>query len=119
MPVLMAIFAALGGIAFWRRRQIGDDARKISDAARSRVQHSRSGKKRLLTELGRHYYASSTNGDDVDHQAEMARIVHQLVDIEAESAEDAGDTTSTEEAGDATSAEEDDDVMSAKADESA
>ncbi len=102
MPLLMAIIAAVGGIAFWRRKTIRDDAQRINDAARSRVQTHRSDRKKLLTELGQHYYANSTNGDDVDHLAEMTRLVDQLIEIDSESADEDIDVTSAEEDGDVT-----------------
>jgi hypothetical protein len=98
MPFVLAVIAALGGVAFWRRKKIGDDASRISEAARSRVQEYRSDKKKLLTELGQHYYSNSTNGDDADHEAEMARIVGQLIELDGKSAlEDVGESSAEEE----------------------
>lgn len=100
MPLLVAIVGAVSGLAFWRRKKLKDDAQRIGEAARDRVQR-RPARKKLLTELGQHYYAESTNGDDVDHQAEMARIVDQLSEIDSESAGEDGAATAVEAGGDA------------------
>jgi len=82
MPVVMAVVAALGGLAFWRRRQLGQEAQKLSDSARHAVQEMRSGRKELLVELGEHVYAKSVGDGDPSNEDEISRIIGELAEID-------------------------------------
>ncbi len=100
MHPLVWIGAALGGLAFWRRKHLKEDAEKVTavakdatsrvttvaqdakDAASSRMAAARSGRKALLVELGEALYASRTDpGSDTD--AEIDRLVAELEKLDA------------------------------------
>jgi hypothetical protein len=94
------IGAALGGLAFWRRKHLKEDAEKVTAvakdakaAATSRVAVARSGRKSLLVQLGEAVYASRTDPGG-DATAEIDRLVGDLEELDAaldEAGEDAGD----------------------------
>lgn len=100
MHPLVWIGAALGGLAFWRRNHLKDDAEKVAavavdakEAAMSRVAVVRSGRKALLVELGEAVYAGRT-GSGGDASAEIDRLVGELEEVDAalaEAAEEAAD----------------------------
>ena len=87
MPILLAVLAALGGVAIWRRKKIGSDAQRVGDAARQTVQKMTSSRKDLMAELGSHVYAQSTGDTEVDHEAEIKRIIGELEALDATSDE--------------------------------
>lgn len=103
MHPLVWIGAALGGLAFWRRKHLKDDAEKVAtaavdakEAAMSRVAVVRSGRKALLVQLGEAVYASRTESGG-DASAEIDRLVVELEEVDAalaEAGEDAGDESS-------------------------
>lgn len=88
MPVLLAMMAALGGLAIWRRKKIGEDAQRFGSAARQTVHGIRSGRKELLVELGERVYARSTGDDEDDNEAEISRLIGRLVQIDAVTKDD-------------------------------
>lgn len=100
MHPLIWIGAALGGLVFWRRKHLKEDAEKVSAVARdtraaatSRVAVARSGRKSLLVQLGEAVYASRTDSGG-DATAEIDRLVGELEELDlalAESGEDSGD----------------------------
>lgn len=83
MPVVLAVVAALGGLVFWRRKQFGQEAQKFGSAARQTVHELRSGRKDLLLELGERVYAKSTGDEDPAAEAEISRLIGELVQIDA------------------------------------
>lgn len=83
MPVLLAIIAALGGLAFWRRKKLGEDAQRLKGAARQTVDQMRSRRKDLLVELGERTYAKSIGEEDADNEAEISRLISALTEIDA------------------------------------
>ncbi len=98
MPVFLAIAAVLGGLAFWRRKQIGDEAKKLESTARQAVNEMRSGRKDLLVELGERVYAQSTGDAGPDNDDEISRLVGELVQIDAANKqEEAGEATDESE----------------------
>ena len=97
MPIVLAILAALGGLAFWRRKQLGEEAQKIGSAARQTVHEMRSGRKDLLVELGERTYNKSIGEEDSSNQAEISRLIGELVQIDAANK---GDEEPAEEAAD-------------------
>ncbi len=105
MRVLLAIGAALGGLAFWRRKHLKDDAEKVTvaakdakDAAMSRVAAARSGRKTLLVQLGEAVYAGRTESGN-GATAEIDRLVGELEALDAAQSDD-GEDTGNEEAAD-------------------
>jgi len=88
MPALLALIAALGGVAVWRRKTIREDAQRLNSAARTTVAGIRSGRKDLLMELGERTYARSTGDEDSDNEAEISRLIGELVQIDAASKEE-------------------------------
>lgn len=96
MHPLVWIGAALGGLVFWRRNHLKDDAEKVAaaatdakGAAMSRVAVVRSGRKALLVQLGEAVYAGRTESGG-DASAEIDRLVAELEEVDAALAE-AGD----------------------------
>lgn len=89
MPIVLAVLAAFGGVAFWRRKKIGSDAQRVGDAARQTVQKMRSSRKDLMVELGRHVYAQSTGDTESDHEAEIKRIIAELQALDSSTDESA------------------------------
>jgi hypothetical protein len=97
---LLAIGAAVGGLAFWRRHHLKSDAEKVTAVAKdatatatSYVAAARSGRKRLLVELGDAVYTGRTDGD-ADTTADIDRLVGELEQLDAaqlDAAQDAGD----------------------------
>jgi hypothetical protein len=85
MPIVLAVVAALGGLAFWRRNKIEEDASKISNAAREKYTKMRSGRKDLLVELGERVYAKSTGEGDETNESEIDRLIGELEQIDAAS----------------------------------
>jgi hypothetical protein len=93
MHPLVWIGAALGGLAFWRRNHLKDDAEKVAtvavdakEAAMSRVAVARSGRKALLVQLGEAVYASRTESGG-DASADIDRLVAELEEVDAALAE--------------------------------
>ncbi len=84
MPIVLAVLAALSGVAIWRRKSIRSDAHKVSEAARQGVQKVRSGRKDLYAELGQHVYAKSTEDNGDGHDGDIERIIEELGALDAE-----------------------------------
>ncbi|MGI9616666.1 MAG: hypothetical protein ACR2QO_27355 [Acidimicrobiales bacterium] len=97
MPIILAIGAALGGLAIWRRKKIGSDVQSVKDAARNTAQKMRSDPEKLFNELGHHVYDQATGDTEVDHDVEIKRIVGEIRDLDAEAnpEPDIDTTTST------------------------
>jgi hypothetical protein len=86
MRVFLAVVAALGGLAFWRRKQIEEEATKISIVARENYTKMRSGRRDLLVQLGEVVYAKSTgDGDEETNDKEIDRLIGELEQIDAAS----------------------------------
>lgn len=92
---LAAAAAAIGGLVFWRRDQIGRGAQRVGNATRQSIHDKRSGRKELLTQLGEHVYANSTGDEGVDHDADIARIISELQEIDSQREQSSEDTTET------------------------
>lgn len=117
MHPLVWIGAALGGLAFWRRKHLKDDAEKMTavakdatskvtaaaqdakTAAASRLAVARSGRKALLVELGEAVYASRTDPGS-DATAEIDRLVGELEKLDA-ALDEGGEGAGAEDTGDA------------------
>ena len=102
--ILVMIGAAVGGLALWRRKNLRNDAEKLTDAAKTataRVKSS-SSRKSLLIELGEAVYADRTDSD-ADVTSEIDRLVIDLREIdsttEADDSESTSDVTATELSG--------------------
>ena len=100
MHPLIWIGAALGALAFWRRKHLKEDAEKVTTvakdagsrvsaaaqdarvAATARMAEARSGRKALVLELGEAVYAGrADSGSDMD--AEVERLVGAIAEIDA------------------------------------
>ncbi|MGI9596935.1 MAG: hypothetical protein ACR2QK_12290 [Acidimicrobiales bacterium] len=88
MPIFLAIVAVIGGLGFWRRKQIEEEAQKFSTAARQNYSNMRSGRKDLLVELGERVYAKSTGDEEENNDTEIDRLIGALVQIDANSGSD-------------------------------
>lgn len=87
MRLVAVIVAALGGLAFWRRKTLRSDAEKVTEAAKSATARvaAGSGRRALLTELGEAVYTQRTD-PAADMAADIDRLVIDLreLDVEAE-----------------------------------
>ena len=63
--LLVVVGAAIGGLAFWRRKSLKSDAEKVTEAARSASARVTAGssRKSLLVELGEAVYTDGTDPD--------------------------------------------------------
>ena len=85
MPALLVVVAVLGGLAFWRRKSLGSDAKNMSSKAKKTVHDLRSHRRALIGELGELMYKKTTGETDDDLESNIARVVGELVRIDAES----------------------------------
>jgi hypothetical protein len=101
--VLAVVAAAVGGLAFWRRKKLRTDAERVTEVAKSATAKVTSGssRKSLLLELGEAVYSERTD-PDVDVAADIDRLVIDLRELEEPATE--GTEAASAEAADAPSA---------------
>ena len=82
--LLVVVGAAIGGLAFWRRKSLKSDAEKVTEAARSASARVTAGssRKSLLVELGEAVYTDRTD-PDADVAAEIDRSVMDLRELDS------------------------------------
>ena len=82
--LLVVVGAAIGGLAFWRRKSLKSDAEKVTEAARSASARVTAGssRKSLLVELGEAVYTDGTD-PDADVAAEIDRLVIDLRELDS------------------------------------
>ncbi len=81
--LLVVVAAAVGGLAFWRRKSLKDDAGRVAEAAKGATARVTSGstRKSLLVELGEAVYTDRVD-PDADLATEIDRLVIDLRDLE-------------------------------------
>jgi hypothetical protein len=83
--LLVLVGAAIGGMAFWRRKSLRTDAEKVTEAAKSATARVTAGssRKALLVELGEAVYTDRSD-PDADVAADIDRLVIDLRELDAE-----------------------------------
>jgi len=78
--LLLALFAVLGGLAFWRLKTLKDDAATVSEAARSGVARVKGG-------------SSDSAEEDAGSEESAASVVGEAASDIADAVEEAEDST--------------------------